>query len=200
MARKKKNEAVSTKRKRGKDREEAGSESEEDTCREDRRQKKDVSPPNMQVETTEMSDYAGRDGVSSINQGESVTDQDRWKKMEDWMKNMEERVDRGKDDGGVSVVSGATSTPPANERILKENLRKFVGAKVFPSWKFIFKKEKLGMCVISAIGKSYITTPPGFEERQLAELYGPTIRTCLDGCRANAQTAARKRYLSKFAV
>jgi hypothetical protein len=137
--------------------------------------------------------------VSSLHPGESVTntvDQERWRFIEQRMKSMEDRV-RGGDEGGVSVVSGATLTPPVNGRMLKENLRKFVAAKVFPNWKFIFKKEKLGDCVLSAISKGYITTPPGFEPSQLEQLYGPTVRGCLDGCRANAQTTARKRYLSK---
>jgi hypothetical protein len=138
--------------------------------------------------------------VSSLYHGESVTntvDQERWRIIEKRMKSMEDRVRGGGDEGGVSKVSGATLTPPVNGRMLKENLRKFVAAKVFPNWKFIFKKEKLGDCVLSAISKGYITTPPGFEPSQLEQLYGPTVRGCLDGCRANAQTTARKRYLSK---
>jgi hypothetical protein len=138
--------------------------------------------------------------VSSIHNGESVTntnDQERWRLMEERMRSMEERVRGDRGEGGASVVSGATVTAPPNERILKENLRKFVAAKVFPSWKFIFKKDKLQLCVISAISKSYMTVPPGFEGNQLADLYAPTVRACLDGCRANAQSTARKRYLSK---
>jgi hypothetical protein len=82
--------------------------------------------------------------------------------------------------------------------MLKENLRKFVAAKVFPSWKFIFKKDLLEKCVVSAVDKGFITLPPGYEDSQLlAERYSQSVRVCLDGCRANAQTAARKRYLSK---
>lgn len=144
----------------------------------------------------------GSDGVSSIDPNGSVTnitvDQERWRKMEERLQSMEDRVTKGGEQEGVSVVSGATVTPPANERILKENLRKFVAEKVFPNWKFIFKKDKLELCVVSAITKSFITVPPGYDQRQLAELYSPTVRACLDGCRANAQTAARKRYLSKY--
>jgi hypothetical protein len=97
------------------------------------------------------------------------------------------------------VVSGASVLPnPANENMLKDNLRRFVASKVFPNWKFIFKKELLGKCVVSAIEKGFITLPPGYEESQLAERYSHFVRASLDGCRANAQTAARKRYLSKY--
>jgi hypothetical protein len=88
--------------------------------------------------------------------------------------------------GGASVASGATVTPPAaNQRMLEETLRKFVTAKVFPNWKFIFKKERLGLCGILAISKSHITAPPGFEENQLAELQSHAVQSSLDGCRAN---------------
>ena len=138
--------------------------------------------------------------ISSIHNGESVSniiDQERWRLMEKRMRKMEDKVGGGGGEGGASVVSGATVAPPPNERLLKENLRKFVAAKVFPNWKFIFKKEKLGLCVISAISKSYISVPTGFEDNQLADLYSPTVRAGLDGGRANAQTTARKRYLSE---
>ena len=101
-------------------------------------------------------------------------------------------------DGGVSVVSEATVTRLADEKIIKENLRKFVAAKVFPSWKFIFKKEQLRLCVKLAINKGYITVPDGFKVCKFTNLYSPTVRACLDGCRANAQTCARKRYLGRW--
>jgi hypothetical protein len=130
--------------------------------------------------------------VSSTNVDGSVTntvDQERWRMMEVRMRSMEERATREEDDEGATMVSGATATPPPNERIVKENLRKFVVAKVFPNWKFTFKKEKLGMCVVSAVA---------FDGTKLAELCGGTVRACLDGCRANAQTAARKRCLGKL--
>jgi hypothetical protein len=134
------------------------------------------------------------DNVSELNTGESVT-ADMWKVVMDKMKTMEERL---KNVGGVSVVSGDTVTPPpSNEGLMKENIRKFVTGKVFPSWKFIFKKQELEKCVVSAINKGYITVPIGYEDGQVAKHYSPTVRVCLDGCRANAQSAARKRYLSK---
>jgi hypothetical protein len=77
--------------------------------------------------------------------------------------------------------------------MLKENLCKFVAAKVFPSWKFIFKKDLLEKCVVSAVDKGFITLPPGYEDSR----YSPSVQACLDGRRANAQTRARKRYLNK---
>jgi hypothetical protein len=96
------------------------------------------------------------------------------------------------------VVCGASVLPaPANDNMLKENLRKFVAVKVFPSWKFIFKKDFLEKCVVSAVDMGFFTLPPGYEDSQLAEHYSQSVQTCLDGCRVNAQTAARKRYLSK---
>ena len=63
------------------------------------------------------------------------------------------KSENGMVDGGVSVVSEATVTCPTDEKFIKENLRKFVAAKVFPSWKFIFKKEQLSLCVVSAVKK-----------------------------------------------
>ena len=64
-------------------------------------------------------------------------------------------------------------------------------------WKFIFKTEKLSLCVVLAINKGYITVPAGFKVCELTELYSPTVPACLDGCRANAQTCARTRYLGR---
>jgi hypothetical protein len=157
--------------------------------------KKSQHPSSFQV-----GDSRGSTDMSSIHPDESVTntlDQERWRMMEERIRNMEDKVKEVGSCAGGTVVSGESVTPPPNERILKENLRKFVAAKVFPKWKFIFKINKLRSCVISAIGKSYITVPPGFDENQLAELYASTVRASLDGCRANAQTTARKRYLGK---
>ena len=95
------------------------------------------------------------------------------------------------------VISEATVSHSTDEKIIKENLRKFVAAKIFPSWKFIFKKEQLSLCIVTAVKKGYITVPAGFKVSALTSLYSPTVRACLDGCRANAQTCARKRYLGK---
>jgi hypothetical protein len=158
-----------------------------------------AAPTTISTDMSKVGD--GEDSMSDLQTGESVTkntsgpanDSD-WGKMMERMKTMEDVINGG----GVSVVSGDKKvTPPTNERITKENLRKFVTGKVFPSWKFIFKKEELQKCVVSAINKGYITVPPGYEDCQLAKHYSPTVRACLDGCRANAQSAARKRYLSK---
>jgi hypothetical protein len=152
------------------------------------------SPSGLNLETE--NNGQGEDSVSSLQEGSSVLNnnmEEKWRMIEDRIKSVEDRQ------GEVSVVSaGATSaTSPENEKILKENLRRFVTTKVFPSWKFIFKKELLEKCVVAAVSKSYITVPPGFDQIKLAERYGQTVRACLDGCRANAQTAARKRYLGK---
>jgi hypothetical protein len=141
------------------------------------------------------------DDMSLTNVDGSVTDtvdQERWRMMEVRMRSMEERATREEDDEGATMVSGATGvTLPPNERILKENLRKFVAAKVFPNWKHMLEKDKLGSCVVSAVAKSHMTVPPGFDGRKLAERCGGTARACLDGCKANAQTAARKRHLGE---
>ena len=56
-----------------------------------------------------------------------------WKRMEERLESIEERVTRGADDGGVSMLRVAAAMPAANERALKENLRKFVAPKVFPN-------------------------------------------------------------------
>jgi hypothetical protein len=151
------------------------------------------SPSGLELETEH--DSQGGDGVSSIQEGSVQRNgmEEKWKMIEDRLKCMEERQ------GSISVVSGGGTimTPPENEMTLKENLRKFVISKVFPSWKFIFNKRLLEKCVVAAVSKSYITLPPGFDKWQLAERYSQMVRSCLDGCRANAQSAARKRYLSK---
>ena len=154
--------------------------------------------------TRPMTDSAGGDGVSSIQQG-SVTnpiDLETLQRMEERIRMMEEKVKTSMvDGGGVSVVSETSElTRPTDEKIIKENLRKFVAVKVFPSWKFIFKKEQLGLCVVSAVKKGYITMPAGYKLGDLSELYSQTVRACLDGCRANSQTCARKRYLGKWKV
>jgi hypothetical protein len=117
----------------------------------------------------------------------------KWKMIEDRLRWMEERQ------GGIGVVSGGGTVkmPLENEMMLKENLRKFVISKVFPSWMFIFNKRLLEKCVAAAVNKSHIITPPGFDKWQLAERCSQMVRSCLDGCRANAQSGARKRHLSK---
>ena len=89
--------------------------------------------------TRPMTDLAGGDGVSSI-QGSSMTnpiDLETLQRMEERIRMMEEKVKTSMvDGGGVSVVSETSLlTRPTDEKIIKENLRKFVAVKVFPSWK-----------------------------------------------------------------
>jgi hypothetical protein len=150
-----------------------------------------------EVATRTMTNSAGGDdGVSSI-QGSMTNpiDLETWRRMEERLRMMEEKVKTSMADGGVSVVSETSLlTRPTDEKIIKENLRKFVAEKVFPSWKFIFKKEQLSLCVVSTVKKGYITVPAGFKMCDLTDLDSQTVRACLDGCRANSQTCARKRY------
>jgi hypothetical protein len=147
------------------------------------------SPSGLELETG--NDSQGGDGVSSTQESSVQRNgmEEKWKRIEDRLRCMEERQ------GGISVVSGGgtITTPLENEMTLKENMRKFVISKVFPSWKFIFNKRLLETCVVVAVSKSHITMPPGFDKWQLAERCSEMVRSCLDGCRANAQSAARKR-------
>ena len=159
-----------------------------------------ASPEEIDLETGATGEVD--DGVSSLQDGSSVQHnlmEEKWKNIDERLQTMEDWGTRERRMEEVSVVSGAGAeiSPPENEKILKENLRKFVAGKVFPSWKFIFRQNILEKCVVAAVGKSYITLPPGFNQKQLAERYSQVVRVCLDGCRANAQTAGRKRYLSK---
>jgi hypothetical protein len=154
-----------------------------------------------EVATRTMTDsVGGDDGVSSM-QGSMTNpiDLETWRRMEERLRMMEEKVKTSMADGGVSVVSETSLlTRPTDEKIIKENLRKFVAVKVFPSWKFIFKKEQLSLCVVSAVKKGHITVPAGFKMCDLTDLCSQTVRACLDGCRANSQTCARKRCLGKW--
>jgi hypothetical protein len=141
----------------------------------------------------------GQDGVCDLQESVETTVEAKFKMVEERMKNMEEQLNRGgRKVGDLSVVSGASSVlAPANEDMLKENLRKFVAERVFPSWKFIFRNDLLQQCVVLAISKNYITMPPGLVESNMTERYSHTVRGHLDGCRAYAQTLARKKYLCK---
>jgi hypothetical protein len=143
----------------------------------------------------------GQDGVSDLQESVETTVEAKFKMVEERMKNMEELLNNrgGRKVGDLSVVSGASSVflAPANEDMLKENLRKFVAERVFPSWKFIFRNDLLQQCVVLALSKNYITVPPGLVESNMTERYSHTVRGCLDGCRAYAQTLARKKYLCK---
>ena len=153
----------------------------------------DVVAPSANGEEAE-------DGVSSLQEGSSVQRnimEEKWRRLEERLR--EERETRDKRFGEASVVSGGGSamSAPESELMPRENLRKFVAAKVFPSWKFIFKKSLLEKCVLAAVGKSHITVPPGCDENQLAQHCSQMARACLDGCRASVQTAARKQCPSK---
>jgi hypothetical protein len=92
----------------------------------------------------------------------------------------------------ASVVSD-----PKHDEVLKENLKKFVAARVFPKFKFIFKKEILGQVVEMALTTHFITKPDGWGLADMQKAYHQVVRSCLDGCRANAQSIARKKYLGK---
>jgi hypothetical protein len=125
------------KRNRGNDEEDTGSEK-EGSGSETHRKTHVARPGSFQMSVEETD-------ISSMHDGHSVTDtntadQDRWRMTEERLRCMEEI--RVKEGGGVSVVSAASTAPPADERISKENLRKFVAAKVFPSWKFILRNQR----------------------------------------------------------
>jgi hypothetical protein len=113
----------------------------------------------------------GQDGVSDLQESVETMVEAKFKMVEERMKNMEELLNRGgRKVGDLSVVSGASSVlAPANEDMLKENLRKFVAERVFPSWKFIFRNDLLQQCVVLAISKNYITMPPGLVESNMTE-------------------------------
>ena len=156
-----------------------------------------TSPSGINLDTSE----AGGDGEDTISSLQSKSIQRdsievKLREMEERMKSMEARAARDRREGDDGSIVTAISAPE-NDVIMKENLRRFVSAKVFPSWKFIFKKDLLDKCVYAAVSKNYITLPPGFTQGQLADRYSKVVRTSLDGCRSNAQAAARKRYLGK---
>ena len=156
-----------------------------------------TSPRGINLET-KKADEDEEDSVSSLQSKSIQRDsiEVKLREMEERMKSMEARAARDRREGDDGSIVTAISAPE-NDVIMKENLRRFVSAKVFPSWKFIFKKDLLDKCVYAAVSKNYITLPPGFTQCQLADRYSKVVRTSLDGCRSNAQAAARKRYLSK---
>jgi hypothetical protein len=92
----------------------------------------------------------------------------------------------------TSVVS-----VPSNDDFLRENLRKFVAERVFPKFKFIFKAKTLGQVVEMALTNGFITQPEDWTLSEMQKYYCPVVRHCLDGCRANAQSVARKKYIGK---
>jgi hypothetical protein len=120
-------------------------------------------------------------------------------KMRKKLELMEAQLLLKKTPEGMSVVSEMTASTVSVEfeAFAKENIRRFVTDKVFPKWKFIFKAGLLGDIVKSAITNKYITVPPGVSTAWMEDKYRPTVRSALDGCRANAQTIARRRYIGK---
>jgi hypothetical protein len=109
----------------------------------------------------------------------------RMKEMEaNWM---------GRPSDVASVVSA-----PVNDDFLKENLRKFVAERVFPKFKFIFKQKILEQVVEMALTNGFITKPDGFTVQGMHKYYSKVVKQCLDACRANAQSVARKKYLGKY--
>ena len=63
------------------------------------------------------------------------------------------------------IISGGITAPPG--RLLC--MGRACCTVVF-GWKFIFKKEKLSLCVVLAINKGYITVPAGFKVYELTDL------------------------------
>ena len=126
-------------------------------------------------DTTKMYPREHEGSVSSIQESVDINSDEKMKSLEGRIKNMEAVFQRKQNEGELSVVSGSSVLPPSNDKLTVENLRTFVAAKVFPSWKFIFKKELLVNCVASAISKHFITVPPGYDHSQLAERYCTTV-------------------------
>ena len=88
-----------------------------------------------------------------------------------------------------------------NELVREINLRRFVTDSVFGKYKLINKRETLERVVEAAITfftNKYITKPDGWELADMRSKYTPVVRSCLDGCCANAQTVARRKYLRKW--
>ena len=113
------------------------------------------------------------------------------------LERLEAEVKKQQDLGPTSGLNGASIKKP--EVLVNDHLRKFVAEKIFPGWKFIFNKEKLGRVVSAAVKQGYITKPDGVGEEEMRECYRRSVRTCLDGCRHNAQSAARRRFIGKLA-
>jgi hypothetical protein len=108
----------------------------------------------------------------------------RMKEMEANWKNQRANV--------ASVVSA-----PVNDDFLRENLRKFVAERVFPKFKFIFKNTTLGQVVEMALTNGFITKPNNWTVSKMQQYYSQVVRHGLDGCWANAQSVARKKYIGR---
>ena len=89
---------------------------------------------------------------------------------------------------------------PRLDDSVKENLRRFVADRVFPKFKFIFDKETLGQVVEMALTNKHITQPDGWGLTSMKKTYSRSVRSYLDGCRANAQAVARKKYLGNYCI
>jgi phage I-like protein len=132
---------------------------------------------------------AGVDEVSMLHDTSSI--QENWESrintlVEERMKQLQESW-RSQNTDGISIVSAGK-----NDDILKENLRRFVAERVFSKFKFIFKQERLGQVVELALTNNFITKPDEWELADMQKHYSQVVRSCLDGCRANAQSVARK--------
>ena len=95
----------------------------------------------------------------------------------------------------ASVISD-----PRLDDSVKENLRRFVADRVFPKFKFIFDKETLGQVVEMALTNKHITQPDGWGLTSMKKTCSRSVRSYLDGCRANAQAVARKKYLGNYCI
>ena len=120
-------------------------------------------------------------------------------RMESWqiriVASVEPRMNRLREQwrrGGVSEMGDNQ-----NELVREINLRRFVTESVFCQYKLINKRETLGRVVEAAITNKYITKPDGWELADMKSKYTPVVRSCLDGCWANTQTVARRKYLRK---
>ena len=89
---------------------------------------------------------------------------------------------------------------PRLDDSVKENLRRFVADRVFPEFKFTFDKETLGQVVEMALTNKCITQPDGWGLTSMKKTHSRSVRSYLDGCRANAQAVARKKYLGNYCI
>ena len=95
--------------------------------------------------------------------------------------------------------ASVTSDPRLDDSV-KENLRRFVADRVFPKFKFMFDKETLGQVVEMALTNKCITQPDGWGLTSMKKTHSRSVRSHLDGCRANAQAVARKKYLGNYCI
>ena len=181
------------------------SESEDDDDDDDMRLEKETEPrtppsvnPGVAV-TAESEGHA--EAISELR--ENSVGQEYYKynnqmaELKAKLERLEAEVKKQQDLGPTSGLNGASIKKP--EVLVNDHLRKFVAEKIFPGWKFIFNKEKLGRVVSAAVKQGYITKPDGVGEEEMRECYRRSVRTCLDGCRHNAQSAARRRFIGKWA-